>query len=110
MKLIIAIILLVLLPAGLGPSAGKVWRIGLMGYNATPSKVALPETDLCIAAAAAVCTGLGPSAGKVWRIGLMGYNTTPPTLHCLKLICTLLLLLLCAQASVHQQARCGALG
>lgn len=26
---------------GLGPSAGKVWRIGLMGYNATPTNVAL---------------------------------------------------------------------
>jgi alanine-glyoxylate transaminase/serine-glyoxylate transaminase/serine-pyruvate transaminase len=33
--------LLLLLLAGLGPSAGKVWRIGLMGYNATPSNVAL---------------------------------------------------------------------
>jgi alanine-glyoxylate transaminase/serine-glyoxylate transaminase/serine-pyruvate transaminase len=26
---------------GLGPSAGKVWRIGLMGYNARPQNVAL---------------------------------------------------------------------
>jgi alanine-glyoxylate transaminase / serine-glyoxylate transaminase / serine-pyruvate transaminase len=26
---------------GLGPSAGKVWRIGLMGYNATPANVEL---------------------------------------------------------------------
>ncbi|KAJ8918587.1 hypothetical protein NQ315_013092 [Exocentrus adspersus] len=26
---------------GLGPTAGKVWRIGLMGYNATPDKVDL---------------------------------------------------------------------
>lgn len=26
---------------GLGPSAGKVWRIGLMGQNAYPEKVAL---------------------------------------------------------------------
>lgn len=26
---------------GLGPSAGKVWRIGLMGYNATPATVEL---------------------------------------------------------------------
>ena len=24
---------------GLGESAGKVWRIGLMGYNATPDNV-----------------------------------------------------------------------
>lgn len=24
---------------GLGPSAGKVWRIGLMGYNCTPENV-----------------------------------------------------------------------
>lgn len=24
---------------GLGPTAGKVWRIGLMGQNATPEKV-----------------------------------------------------------------------
>ncbi|KAF8062065.1 Agxt [Scenedesmus sp. PABB004] len=26
---------------GLGPTAGKVWRIGIMGYNATPANVAL---------------------------------------------------------------------
>jgi alanine-glyoxylate transaminase/serine-glyoxylate transaminase/serine-pyruvate transaminase len=26
---------------GLGPTAGKVWRIGLMGYNATPATVEL---------------------------------------------------------------------
>lgn len=26
---------------GLGPSAGKVWRIGIMGYNATDANVAL---------------------------------------------------------------------
>lgn len=26
---------------GLGPSAGKVWRIGVMGYNATPSNIAV---------------------------------------------------------------------
>lgn len=26
---------------GLGPSAGKVWRVGLMGYNATPANVKL---------------------------------------------------------------------
>jgi len=26
---------------GLGPTVGKVWRIGLMGYNATPANVAL---------------------------------------------------------------------
>lgn len=26
---------------GLGPSAGKVWRVGLMGYNATPANVEL---------------------------------------------------------------------
>ncbi|TRY80140.1 hypothetical protein TCAL_14805 [Tigriopus californicus] len=26
---------------GLGPSAGKVWRIGLMGQNAYPEKVTL---------------------------------------------------------------------
>lgn len=25
---------------GLGPSAGQVWRIGLMGYNATEANVA----------------------------------------------------------------------
>jgi len=25
---------------GLGPSAGKVWRIGVMGYNATPANIA----------------------------------------------------------------------
>ena len=24
---------------GLGPSAGQVWRIGLMGYNAKPQNV-----------------------------------------------------------------------
>ena len=24
---------------GLGPSAGRVWRVGLMGYNATPANV-----------------------------------------------------------------------
>ncbi|KAF6263066.1 hypothetical protein COO60DRAFT_535295 [Scenedesmus sp. NREL 46B-D3] len=34
-------LLLLLLLVGLGPSAGKVWRIGLMGYNATPTNVAL---------------------------------------------------------------------
>ena len=26
---------------GLGPSAGQVWRVGLMGYNATPAMVEL---------------------------------------------------------------------
>ena len=26
---------------GLGPSAGKVWRVGIMGYNATDANVAL---------------------------------------------------------------------
>lgn len=26
---------------GLGPTAGKVWRIGVMGYNARPQNVAL---------------------------------------------------------------------
>ncbi len=26
---------------GLGPTAGLVWRIGLMGYNATPAMVEL---------------------------------------------------------------------
>lgn len=26
---------------GLGPTVGKVWRIGVMGYNATPQNVAL---------------------------------------------------------------------
>jgi alanine-glyoxylate transaminase/serine-glyoxylate transaminase/serine-pyruvate transaminase len=35
------LLLLLLLRSGLGPSAGKVWRIGLMGYNATPTNVAL---------------------------------------------------------------------
>jgi hypothetical protein len=54
--------------------------------------------------------GLGPSACKVWRIGPMVKTLPPPPLHCLNLICVLLLLLLWAQASVHQQARCGALG
>ena len=26
---------------GLGPTAGKVWRVGLMGYNAKPANVEL---------------------------------------------------------------------
>lgn len=26
---------------GLGPTAGKVWRVGIMGYNAKPQNVAL---------------------------------------------------------------------
>lgn len=26
---------------GLGPSAGKVWRVGLMGFSCTPANVAL---------------------------------------------------------------------
>lgn len=26
---------------GLGPSAGQVWRVGLMGYNCTPENVDL---------------------------------------------------------------------
>ena len=26
---------------GLGPTAGKVWRVGIMGYNAKPAAVAL---------------------------------------------------------------------
>jgi alanine-glyoxylate transaminase/serine-glyoxylate transaminase/serine-pyruvate transaminase len=26
--------------AGLGPLAGKIWRVGLMGYNARPEVVA----------------------------------------------------------------------
>ena len=26
---------------GLGPSAGKVWRIGILGYNAKPQNIAL---------------------------------------------------------------------
>lgn len=24
---------------GLGPTVGKVWRVGIMGYNATPANV-----------------------------------------------------------------------
>lgn len=30
--------------AGLGPSAGQVWRVGLMGYNATPANIELVLT------------------------------------------------------------------
>ena len=30
--------------AGLGPSAGQVWRVGLMGYNATAANVELVLT------------------------------------------------------------------
>ena len=26
---------------GLGPTAGKVWRVGVMGYNAQPQNIAL---------------------------------------------------------------------
>ena len=26
---------------GLGPSAGKVWRVGILGYNAQPQNIAL---------------------------------------------------------------------
>jgi len=26
---------------GLGPTAGKVWRVGIMGYNAKPQNIAL---------------------------------------------------------------------
>ena len=26
---------------GLGPTAGKIWRVGLMGYNAKPANVEL---------------------------------------------------------------------
>jgi alanine-glyoxylate transaminase / serine-glyoxylate transaminase / serine-pyruvate transaminase len=26
---------------GLGPSAGKVWRVGIMGFNAKPQNIAL---------------------------------------------------------------------
>ena len=26
---------------GLGPSAGKVWRVGIMGYNARPANIEL---------------------------------------------------------------------
>lgn len=26
---------------GLGPTVGKIWRVGIMGYNAKPSAVAL---------------------------------------------------------------------
>ena len=33
-----------LLSAGLGPSAGQVWRVGLMGYNATAANVELVLT------------------------------------------------------------------
>ena len=25
---------------GLGPTAGKIWRIGIMGYNARPQNIA----------------------------------------------------------------------
>ena len=32
---------LVEVSGGLGPTAGKVWRIGVMGTNATPATVAL---------------------------------------------------------------------
>lgn len=32
---------LVEISGGLGPSAGKVWRVGLMGYNCTPENVDL---------------------------------------------------------------------
>ena len=28
-------------PAGLGPSAGQAWRVGVMGYNARAEAVAL---------------------------------------------------------------------
>ena len=30
--------------AGLGPSAGQVWRVGLMGYNATAANIELVLT------------------------------------------------------------------
>lgn len=26
---------------GLGPSAGKVWRVGILGYNAQPQNISL---------------------------------------------------------------------
>ncbi len=32
------------LTAGLGPSAGQVWRVGLMGYNATAANIELVLT------------------------------------------------------------------
>ena len=38
---------------GLGPTVGKVFRIGLMGHNARPGNV-----ELVLAGAAALCIGL----------------------------------------------------
>ena len=32
---------------GLGPSAGKCWRIGIMGYNATPVSCGLAWQHCC---------------------------------------------------------------
>jgi alanine-glyoxylate transaminase / serine-glyoxylate transaminase / serine-pyruvate transaminase len=31
---------------GLGPTVGKIWRVGVMGYNATEANVALVVTAL----------------------------------------------------------------
>ncbi len=45
--------------AGLGDLAGKVWRIGLMGYSSRPENVLL-----CITALEAVLSGMGANINK----------------------------------------------
>ena len=37
-------IIVIILTTGLGPSAGQVWRVGLMGYNATAANIELVLT------------------------------------------------------------------
>ncbi|MBU1236660.1 MAG: alanine--glyoxylate aminotransferase family protein [Gammaproteobacteria bacterium] len=45
--------------AGLGPLAGKVWRLGLMGYSARAENV-----ELCLGALAETLSGMGVEADK----------------------------------------------
>ena len=65
--------------AGLGPLAGKIWRIGLMGHTARPENVdrvwkrwKRVWADL----------GLAPIPREWWRIGVTNANT--PALRCSK--------------------------
>ena len=58
--------------AGLGPLAGKIWRIGLMGYACNEKNVLL-----CLSALDAVLTGMGAPIenGKAVNAARAHYNS-----------------------------------
>ncbi len=81
--------------AGLGPLAGKIWRVGVMGAGSTLSNILLflsaferavgvPDgvdepsvrRRLLEEFGIEIGAGLGPLAGKIWRVGVMGAGST----------------------------------